>query len=266
MQWIKLIAPVAAAYLLHAGPAFAEQGYKARFISSVTLGQSFIDAVNKAGGNHAERKLSAGTQIEPQTGMVYLSANKLRLDSPMSGSPAVVTTLLDFATEKYQLLDHTQRIAWVMDFSSFDQMEDEIGLPISYPEQLFCRWPDIRQHLDALRGAALRPLGVKTIANEACRGFRISSAVRDVFKADGFTLLDGVPALKEIKGAWTGEFWISQRFNLPVKMKLDFLGLEYSWELEHIESWTVVEPLLELPRGYAAKPISAEEMIHALSK
>ncbi len=245
--------------------AQAESGHKARFVSTVTLKEGYFEAVNKAAGTVAEKLLASDMVFEPHTGTVFITPSKLRLDSLMVAGNTVVTTLLDFKSQQYLILDHTRQTAWAMDFSSFEQLESEIGLPIGYPEQMFCRWPDIERELLELSGAKLKRLGSRTIAGETCHGFRISTQLTDVFKADGFTPSDGIPPLKEIKGLWIGEFWVSSRFNLPVTMKLSFLGIDYGWELTGIEDWTVVEALLALPRGYKAQPISAEEMVQALS-
>jgi hypothetical protein len=245
--------------------AYAEDGYRAKFTISITISDEFAAQVKKAGGKAAQDITAADLEVQPLIGNTYFTRTAMRVDYPLAGSNMIVSTLVDFNREKYTLVNHALRSAWEVDFATFREMDEEIGMPVSYPEQVFCRWQDIEDSIKALPGAKVTRLGVKKVAGESCQGLRFSVKLEDVFKADGFAPMGNVAPVRDIKGPWLGEFWISERFGLPVTMKMDMLGVEYKWELDTISDWTPIDALFQIPRGYTVHTLSAGEMVKALS-
>lgn len=265
MRIIVLIWLIFAANTFIPLTAHAAEGYRSKFTITITIGDDFVARMKKAGGKGNEDITASDLEIQPLYGNTYLSDQALRVDYALSGSGLVVSTLVDFERKKYILVHHALRTAWEVDFDSFQEMDLQIGIPVSYPEQVFCRWQDIERNMQALPGVKIRQLGLKKVAGEQCQGLRFSARLEDVFKADGFAPMDNITPVHDITGPWLGEFWVSERFGLPVTMKMDMLGVEYKWELDEIEVWEPIDALLQIPRGYRVQSLSATQMIEALS-
>lgn len=271
MRTMSILLGLIFALMIQPLRAAAEQGYRAKFTSTITITEEF-DKLSRAASAKARGSeqdgdvpLASSMNIEPVVGNLYYTRDKFRVDYLIPQNGMVVTTIVDLQQHKYIIVNHAQRAAYAMDFASFADMDLDIGLPVSYPDQMFCRWHDVQQHLGAIASTKLKELGQKKIAGTICRGLAYTANLSDVFKADGYTPLASIPPITEIKGLWRGEFWLSEQLGLPVKMRLNLLGVQSQWELSEIEVWQPIDALLCVPREYAVHAITAGEMIRSLS-
>lgn len=270
MRYLVLLFAFISAVAAYPDPASAEQGYRAKFTSTITITSEFDKLLQAAaakahGKPDAMSEPASNMEIDPVIGNLYFTRSKIRLDYEIRLNGMVVTTIVDLAAKKYIILNHARREAYTVDFAALADLDQAIGFPVSYPDQMFGRWHDLQQQLNAIPSFKMKDLGVKKIAGETCRGVAISANLADVFKADGYTPLANIPPITDIKGKWSGEFWMSDRLGLPVTMDMHLLGVHSKWELSQIEEWRAIDALLSVPREYVVHPIGASEMIQSLS-
>lgn len=250
--------------------ALAEQGYRAKFTNTITITSEFDKLLQASlAKSHVKPDESAepasSMTVVPIVGNLYFTRNKFRVDYTVPQNGMVITSIVDLISGKYIVINHSMREAFSMDLASFSEMDKEIGLPVGYPDQMFCRWQDVQQRLKAIPSAKLKDLGQKKVAGELCHGLACSMNLADVFKADGYTPLENIAPITEIKGKWSGVFWLSERLGLPMTMETNLLGVQSKWELSGIEDWQAIDALLCVPREYKVHPITASEMIATLS-
>lgn len=250
--------------------AAAEQGYRAKFTNTIVITSEFDKLLQASlAKSHVKHDATAqppsSISIVPIEGNLYFTANKFRVDYTVPQNGMVVTSIVDLKSGKYTILNHALREAYSMDLASFSEMDSTIGLPVGYPDQMFCRWEDVQQRLKLIPSAKIKDLGEKTVAGEPCHGLACSMNLSDVFKADGYTPLESIPPITEIKGQWSGVFWLSKRLGLPMLMETNLFGVKSKWELSGIEDWQAIDALLCVPREYKVHSITASEMISALS-
>lgn len=250
--------------------AAAEQGYRAKFTNTIVITSEFDKLLQASMAkkhvkpDEADKQASSMT-IVPIEGNLYFTAKKFRVDYTVPQNGMVITSIVDLNSGKYMVVNHMLREAYSMDLASFAEMDSVIGLPVGYPDQMFCRWEDVQQRLKTIPSAKLKDLGQKKVSGELCHGLACSMNLTDVFKADGYTPLVDVPPITEIKGRWSGEFWLSERLGLPMLMEMNLLGVKSKWELSALEDWQAIDALLCVPREYKVHSITASEMISALS-
>ena len=270
MRYLYMLLVFVCIVTVNPAHAFAEQGYRAKFTNTIIITSEFDKllqaSLTKSHVKPDEKVEPASSMtIVPILGSLYFTTRKFRVDYTIPQNGTVVTTIVDLDAGKYMVVNHALREAYSMDLSSFNDLDSAIGLPVGYPDQMFCRWQDVQQRLKAIPSAKLKDLGQKKVAGELCHGLACSMNLTDVFKADGYTPLESVPPITEIKGKWSGEFWLSERLGLPMRMEMNLLGVKSKWELSDIEDWQAIDALLRVPREYKVHSITASEMISALT-
>jgi hypothetical protein len=270
MRYLVVLLALVTAVAAHPLRAAAEQGYRAKITNTITITSEFdkllqASLAKKHGKPDSMTELASSLTIDPVMGNLYFTRNKFRVDYTVPQNGMVITTIVDSTSGKYIVVNHTFREAFSMDLAAFSEMDNVIGLPVGYPDQMFCRWQDVLQHLKAISSAKVKDLGSKKVAGESCHGLACSVDLVDVFKADGYTPFSSIAPITDIKGKWKGEFWLSDRLGLPMVMDTNLLGVRSKWELYGIEEWRPVDALLCVPREYKVHSITAAEMIKALS-
>jgi len=237
--------------------ADAEPGYHAKFVISMSLGQEFFSRLAKETGKKPSELDSMGFDIAPTPGNAYFTATKMRTDIEAGGA-GMVSSLVDSESREFFLLDHSRRIAWRMDLSEYAKTLGDSGGALLDPERAFSQWDDTLAYLKSIPGAKVRDLGKGTEAGMACRGVRVEARLADTLKAQGVTPLPDMPVLHDLSGNWSGEFWVAEGLQLPLRMKINILGIELTWRTESVDKVADLGPLLRVPPGYRIEPLPTE--------
>lgn len=223
-------------------PASAAQGYKAKVTTTIALSDAFFKAADPYG--HAG--LGAGDfTIPPVTGVLYVAGNRMRMD--MNAPTGTITTLFD--GQAGYMLDTKKQVAWKLARPEGKTAE----VPLFNLDQVATNWDSVAEKLRKTAGLTTSKLGSKKISGLGCRGIKFSGDIRKLLDADEVQVVPGMPALGNLKGNWTGTFWVSDKLGLPVKMTSSFSGVSIAWQLADIKNADIPETMLKLPPGYKVK-------------
>jgi hypothetical protein len=230
--------------ILLVAPAAAAQGYRGKIKTTIALGASFFKAADPRGTSG----LAPGDfTIPPVTGMLYLSGSRLRMD--MTTPQGTLTTLFD--GQSGYLLDSRKRVAWLM-----PGLEASNGdLPLFNLDAMANNWETVSQQLANTSGLTARRLGRKTVNGMGCTGVKFSGDIRTLLAADEVQIVPGLPTLTNLKGNWTGTFWVSDKLGLPIRMASSFSGIDLTWQVLDLKAIDVPDALLRLPPGFKVRPM-----------
>jgi hypothetical protein len=229
-------------------PAAAAQGYKSKVTTTISLSDAFFKAADPYG--HAGLGLGEFT-IPPVTGMLYLAGDRMRMD--MNAPTGTITTLFD--GQAGYMLDTQKQVAWKMATPQSNAGE----IPLFNLDQVATNWELVSGQLGRTAGLTTKKLGKKKLSGLGCTGVRFSGDIRKLLDADEVQEVPGMPSLSNLKGNWTGTFWVSEKLGLPVKMTSSFSGISIAWQLADIQNADIPETMLKLPPGYKVKKLASPQ-------
>jgi hypothetical protein len=258
---LYLITLLAAAMLLAALPALASEdgaGYQARFRIAMQIGEEFYQQL----APDAERgdMPASDIRLDPVSGTLFYQGQQLRLDMSVGPMNTTMSSIIDRSTNTLYLVDHSSQTAWVVDLAVYEQQYADAGLPVLNPEQIFAHWEEVLTYLHSTPGVKAKDLGSKEIDERHCHGVSFSAQLEDILKADAVKLLPQLSPLSNLKGNYSGEFWLDEDLGLPLLMKENMLGVEFSWELSDIRQSQLSPALFMVPRGYKSKPLPLSDL------
>lgn len=256
----RSIAVVLLLAALFPGWALAADGHQAKFTITATFGDEFYKRMAKETGQTLDQIERTDFNLQPVNGVLYFTSGRIRMDLNIGQGVGILTEIIDQDSGEILLINHSAATAWRMKYRDLIEQYRAMGLPVNSPEKLFFTWEDAQEMIEALPGATVAKLGAKQIAGQACHGLRFKADLAKVVKAQGISALPGQPALTDLSGKWTGEIWVADKLRLPLKLNMQMIGMDYTWEISDVQDWRVIEALLAIPPGYHVEDVDIADL------
>jgi hypothetical protein len=223
--------------------AFADSGYKAQYTLSYDMPE--LEAQDAPQGMDLSSMIP-----DTMSGDIIWTEGNLRMDTPMpsmmmGGPGSSSVTVFDFADEVMYMLMPGQKQA-----IEFDLGGESTGMMDSgNPAEMY---GNTANRIDAMRDAEnvkLEELGAATVNGYACQHYRYSMDMQEEVGAQAGGNADSAQ-VAAMAGNVSGEMWVSDVHEVPVKVITNTMGMTMTWQLANIEEWSGDASTFSVPEGY----------------
>lgn len=194
-------------------------------------------------------------EMEPMlmTGDMYWTADAMRFELNLGVLGGQVVSLIDYQKMLAYTLDAEQKTAMEIDLNAQMASMEEMGMPAMQPDQMFTNWEDTLKLMKEMPGVTVEELGTEAVGTRDCQKISFKMDMSAMAGDAGEDAAD-LSALG-LAGEFAGTYWVDESIQMPVRMEMQMMGMDLTWLLENIGTWTVDPAMLSVPEDYTVTSI-----------